>query len=93
MTRKRFVKLLMSQGYDRNGAERQARVINQNNMSYAEGYEVEFDMRRKVIDLMPTIIECIAKAFDAFSLSFSAAAEALSGFGRAYAEYAERKYT
>lgn len=93
MTRKRFVKLLMSQGYSRNGAESQAKTINQNGMSYAEGYEVEVDMQRKAIELMPTIIECLVRAFDAFSLSFSAAAEALSGFGLAYAEYAKRKYT
>lgn len=38
MTRKRYIKLLMSRGYDRNEAQRKAAQVRKSGLSYREAY-------------------------------------------------------
>ncbi len=89
MTRQRFVKLLMSHGYDRNEANDIAAVARDRGIDYATAYvAVKSDIDLISIDLnalynaMERIKDAVIKVANAFS-------KALSAFSQAYREEME----
>ena len=46
MTRKRFIRLLMADGYDRNSAHAYVRFVNANGKSYKTAYDTYLSVRR-----------------------------------------------
>lgn len=67
MTRKRFIKLLMSHGVSRNDANKAAREVAGGKISYKEQFELIAEDVRKVVDLsvsflnemLPSVVEAI----------------------------------
>lgn len=79
MTRKRFVKLLMAKGYDRNLANCMAMVVQKNGYSYEKAYCVETCIPDLVDNLAPAIVnlaETVSKMATALCAGFSAFCEA-----------------
>lgn len=84
MTRKRFIKLLMSQGYSRNGANAMADIVKHHNQSYAKGYEAARVGKQLITDTIPLLIESIKPAVEALMKCAKACAAGMSAFGKAY---------
>ena len=84
MTRKRFVKLLMSQGYDRNGANAMADIVRHHNQSYATGYKAARVGKQLITDTIPLLIETMKPAVEALTKIANACAAGISASGRAY---------
>lgn len=83
MTRKRFVKLLMAQGYSRNHAQRIALAQQQERRSYAEAYDVLTPGRwqlnaqafgealREMVNALEIAVEAILAGVEAFGDAFN----------------------
>ena len=79
MTRKRFVKLLMDKGYDRNLANDMAMVVREKDYSYEKAYCVATGIPDLVDNLAPAIVnlvKTVSKMATAFGACVSAFAEA-----------------
>ena len=79
MTRKRFVKLLMAKGYDRNWAKDMAMVAQKNGYSYEKAYRMAAGIPDLVDNLTPAIVnlvETVSKLATALGAGFAAFAEA-----------------
>lgn len=70
MTRKRFVKLMMSKGYDRNEANAYAQQVRENGRSYETAYAA-----------IPFFVDALIKLQKVLSKFVTAATAALSAFG------------
>jgi hypothetical protein len=86
MTRKKFIKLLMSQGYDRNGAYAMAELVRAKNLPYATGYTAATCIKSIAADMIPKIEEIIRPVVEAVQKIAQACAAGIEAFGRAYRE-------
>ena len=86
MTRKRFVKLLMADGYSRNEANKLATDVQYCGLSYSTAYRTESDMRGAIIkfknigftagrDAFRNIAEAAVKVVSAIAKAANAFAE------------------
>lgn len=79
MTRKRFVKLLMAKGFDRNCAKDMAMVAQKKGYSYEKAYRMATGIPDLVDNLTPAIVnlaETVSKLATALGAGFAAFAEA-----------------
>lgn len=79
MTRKRFVKLLMAKGYDRNWANDMAMVVQEKGYSYEKAYRMATGIPDFVGNLAPAIVnlaETVSKLATALGAGFAAFCEA-----------------
>lgn len=79
MTRKRFVKLLMAEGYSRNSANTLADDVIADGYSYAEGYAHItrlLPLIEKMVDPLADAVEKATEAICRFGNAVSAAASA-----------------
>ena len=86
MTRKRFIKLLMSQGYDRNGANAMAEFVRAKNQPYATGYKAAKVSRELVDYTLPKLVEIMEPIAEQLKKIAKACSAAIDAFGRAYRE-------
>ena len=85
MTRKRFVKLLMAKGYDRNIANKIAAEDNAKGKTYAEGY-AEFEQVEKLLDmLVPAWTKTMERVTKVVEKVAQAISEGAAAFSKAYA--------
>lgn len=84
MTRKRFIKLMMSQGCDRNGAYAMAEFVRAKNHPYATGYKAVMCIKSIVDDTIPKISEIFQPIVKTMTKIVRAAAAGFEAFGRAY---------
>lgn len=85
MTRKRFIKLLMAEGYSRNSANNIAGDVLKDGRSYAEAYDqitrllpLMQAMAAPIADAVKKMTEAIGRVTRAVAEAVSAAAEAFS---------------
>lgn len=83
MTRKRFTKLLMAQGYSRNKANRIAEEISANGKTYAEVYAAFLEFSERFAVGMSDIVERVSKTI---AKTAQALGEAIAAFSKAYHE-------
>lgn len=79
MTRKRFVKLLMAKGYDRNWANDMAMVAQKKGYRYEKAYRMATGIPDLVDNLAPAIVnlaETVSKLATALGAGFAAFCEA-----------------
>jgi hypothetical protein len=76
MTRKRFIKLLMEEGYSRNSANNIANSVLKDGYSYAEGYDQINRLLPLVQAMIPNVIDFIEKATTAIAKVATAVVEA-----------------
>lgn len=86
MTRKKFIKLLMSQGYDRNGAYAMAELVRAKNLPYATGYKAARVTKHMIDNTIPKLIEAMRPAIEEIKRTVKACAAGIEAFGRAYRE-------
>ncbi len=95
MTRKRFIKLLMSQGYDRNGANEIADKVRESKIPYANGYKYHQETKRvlqevlpkiqeAVYDIVPKLANALASTMEAVKIAAAKCAEGFSAFAERY---------
>lgn len=80
MTRKRFIKLLMAEGYSRNGANDIADDALKDGYSYAETYDQITRLLPLVQAITPEITDAIKKATEAIAKVVTATVEAAGAF-------------
>ena len=81
MTRKRYIKLLMSRGYDRNQAQREAEQARKSGLSYREAYMKDcrwFTLTGSINNLGEHLQEQIRKIACAVSSGLLAFCEAVA---------------
>lgn len=88
MTRKRFIKLLMSYGIQRNAAEAMARMYAASGMPYAEAIKEPAVQWLKARGSLTAAINCIA---DAWHEVWESAVRAVNQFAAALDEAIEKK--
>ena len=84
MTRKRFVKLLMAEGYSRNSANTLADDVIADGYSYAEGYSHVIRILPLVEALAGPLADAAQKAADALGRVARAVGEAASAAVQAF---------
>lgn len=80
MTRKRFVKLLMAEGYSRNSANDIADGVLEDGMSYAEGFDQVDRLLPAFQKIMPQIAAACQVTVDAIWKMSRAMVEATKAF-------------
>ena len=81
MTRKRYIKLLMSRGYDRNEAQRKAEQVRKSGLSYREAYMKDcrwLTLTGSINNLAENLQEQIRKIACAVSSGLQAFAETVA---------------
>lgn len=79
MTRKRFVKLLMAEGYSRNSANKIADDVLADGLTYAEGYDMVIRLQPLIDSLtasLPEAIRYVTEAISKFAIAIGEAAGA-----------------
>lgn len=71
MTRKRFIKLLMADGYSRNEAVEMAELVQKDNGTYAKTYEAIHALK-----CFPELAEAVHNLVDSWINTFAQVAEA-----------------
>ena len=93
MTRKRFIKLLMSRGYSRNEANTLAADARRCGMKYSNAYMAESAMRAAKINLkdidFTAVCDAAIKVAEAATKVASAIAKAAYAFAKTYQEEME----
>lgn len=96
MTRKRFVKLLMADGYSRNSANNIAAAARNDGMKYSAAYSAEKATKAALKKLscaaISTICDAIPALVDAVQKVACAAAEAVEAFTKAFQKSLEGAY-
>lgn len=85
MTRKRFIKLLMSKGYSRNDAAEMAAEVPGSGQSYLEAY-IRADIYNRLVNVLPGMGEAVQRATEALAKIVQAFAAGMDAFGKAYRE-------
>lgn len=80
MTRKRFVKLLMAEGYSRNSANKIAQDVLADGMTYAEGFDQVTRMLPVIQEALQRMSEAIQPVVDAIWKTSCALVEAVKAF-------------
>ena len=84
MTRKRFVKLCMAQGYSRNTANEIAAEYNAKGKTYADGY-AEFEQCKKLLDmLVPALVKTMERVTKTIGKMAQAIGEGVAAFSNAF---------
>lgn len=84
MTRKRFVKLCMANGYGRNAANLIAKGFNAKGKTYAEAYQVTIAVKKLCDRIIPVIGETVERVNKAISKVAKAASAAAAAFTEAF---------
>ena len=84
MTRKRFVKLAMANGYSRNSANRIAEKVPTSGKTYADAYTALLAVKKLWAALVPAMTETVERLTKAFSKVAKALSEGVSAFSKAY---------
>ena len=84
MTRKRFVKLLMAEGYSRNDANDIADEVLEDGYSYAEGYDHIARMLPLVQAMLPAVSDVVHQAVETIGRLAGAVCEAASAAVKAF---------
>lgn len=84
MTRKRFVKLLMAEGYSRNGANEIADEVLEDGFSYAEGYEYVMRMLTLVQETLQALSDEVHRSVEIIGRFAGAACDAVSAAVKAF---------
>ena len=84
MTRKRFVKLLMAEGYSRNSANKIADDLRMDGYSYAEGYDHIVRLVPLVQAMIPVVADAARAAAEAIGKIARAACDAATAAIRAF---------
>lgn len=84
MTRKRFVKLCMANGYSRNAANRIAAKVPDSGKSYAEAYKALLAVKRLSVTLGPALSETMKRATEVIAKMTKAISEGVAAFSKAY---------
>lgn len=82
MTRKRFVKFCMANGYSRNAANNIAKEVNSKGKSYAEVYAA---VKKLSVALGPALSETVERVNKAFTKITNALSAGLAAFTKEYA--------
>lgn len=80
MTRKRYIKLLMSHGVSRNQAQESAYQVVSTGCSYEKGYKL-WKLANSIYNPSDTLSEAVSKLSKEINRVFTAAALAISAFG------------
>ena len=86
MTRKRFIKLLMSKGYDRNGANNIVAIARDKNINYAAAYKAVICGKELTDAMIPAIVQTCEKVITAIGCICKAVAAGVAAFSKAYTE-------
>lgn len=86
MTRKRFVKLLMAKGYDRNEANATAEYARMSGRSYAEAYKVHPASVSNLMDIIGPALHNFGVQLEKMANALS---KAVAAFGEAYKDAME----
>ncbi len=84
MTRKRFVKLLMAEGYSRNDANDIADEVLEDGFSYAEAYDHITRMLPLVQAILPAVSDVVHQAAETIGRLAGAVCEAASAAVKAF---------
>ena len=84
MTRKRFVKLLMAEGYSRNGANAIAEDVLKDGYSYAEGYSHVVRILPLVQAMLPAVSDAVQTAAEMIGRLARAVCDAASAAVQAF---------
>lgn len=84
MTRKRFVKLCMSQGYSRNAANQIAMKANSEGKKYDEAYETVLASMDLMDALIPSLSKAIEQATKVIKKMATAISEGVAAFSKAF---------
>ena len=84
MTRKRFVKLLMANGYSRNSAQRMARLTPQAGYTYEEAFRQYKDITLPNEFISPEVYSIVNDVADAFMRIGRAAWAAAEAFAETF---------
>ena len=84
MTRKRFVKLCMANGYSRNSANRIAEGVRAKGRTYAEGAAAVRALKKLEVSLSPALAETIERATKAINKMAKAVSAGVAAFSKAY---------
>lgn len=90
MTRKRFIKLLMSKGYSRNDAAEMAAEVPGSGQSYIEAY-IRADIYNRLVNNFSGIGEAAQRMSVALAKIVQAFAAGMDAFGKAYREAMENE--
>ena len=86
MTRKRFIKLMMARGYDRNGAHKLAAEARKANRSYAEYFLFYTSFEKKLQDAVCAVGEAIPRVVEQLLGVAKALGESVKAFCDKFAE-------
>lgn len=84
MTRKRFVKLAMSNGYSRNSANRIADAVVADGKTYAEVYKVLSTVKKLTAAIVPAVSETVQRIIEVFGKMMNAVSEGAAAFSKAF---------
>ena len=84
MTRKRFVKLCMANGYSRNAANRIAEKVSNEGKTYADAYKAAAAVTKLVVALTPALSEAVENFTKAVSKMARAFAEGAAAFTKSF---------
>ena len=90
MTRKRFVKLLMARGYDRDEANERALEVVESGGSYERAY-TEIVISFKVLDMLPDFVAYISRCIYAFTAALPNIVQAISRMVEATAKFVAKQ--
>lgn len=89
MTRKRFIKLLMSKGYSRNEAAALAAEVPGSGQSYVETY-IRADIYNRLVNNFPDVAEEAQRMAEGLTKIVQAFAAGVNAFGKAVREEMEK---
>lgn len=84
MTRKRFVKLCMANGYGRNAANRIADAVVADGKTYAEVYKALSAVKKLTATIIPAISEAVERFTKAASKMATSLGKAADAFTKAF---------
>lgn len=84
MTRKRFVKLAMANGYSRNSANRIAEKVPTSGKTYAEAHKALLAVKELTAAFTPALSEAVERFTQAVSKMAKAFSEGAAAFSKAY---------
>ena len=79
MTRKRFIKLLMARGYERNEANERAWKVVADGGSYERAY-AEIVVAHSLLDAIPNFVANVSSAIESFAAALPKLVQSISSF-------------
>lgn len=84
MTRKRFVKLCMANGYSRNSANRIADAVVADGKTYAEVYKALSAVKKLTAAIVPAVSETVQRIIEVFGKMMNAVSAGAAAFSKAF---------